>query len=281
MSWEKIEEHLFDKYCIEGEDRELGQLMEEHDKEIRNSTIEEFANNIKKFCEEYAIGCDSKNNGLVYAHKDGTWHNLVNDIVNQMHQVKTNVAFKSPVYECYEKQYGGFNLRTCFYTKEQVDEFAATVGKRILSSSSIQQMYDAIKQNGRCTHIWDLQYSDVKMIPQKYLPPKEDITNECLCFNRNFNLSDIRECMNKYLEVNPCVYTWRELGCRRFGELVYIHMDGSGDKLRGVIGSDGYPDILNDRGESVFDYMEEMDMTQEDVDYIRGIIDKTDIDVDK
>lgn len=34
MSWEKIENHLFDKYCVEGEDRELQRLMEEHDREI-------------------------------------------------------------------------------------------------------------------------------------------------------------------------------------------------------------------------------------------------------
>lgn len=272
MSWEKIEEHLFDKYLVEGEDKELGQLMEEHDKEIRQSAIQEFIERISIACKTYVIGNDAKNGHIIYAHSDGTWHNLMEDIAKQMKEIEVDVTYQPAVYECYEKQYGGFNLRTCFYTKEQVNEFAATVGKRILSSSSIQQMYDAIKQNGRCTHIWDLQYSDVKLIPEKYLPPKEDITDKC--FNRNFNLNDIRECMNKYLEANPCVYPWIELGCRRFGELVYIHMDGSGDKLRGVIGSDGYPDILNDRGESVFDYMEEMDMTQEDVDYIRGIIDK-------
>lgn len=272
MSWEKIEEHLFDKYLVEGEDKELGQLMEEHDKEVRQSTINEFIERISMACKTYAIGNDAKNGHIIYAHSDGTWHNLMEDIAKQMKEIEVDVTYQPAVYECYEKQYGGFNLRTCFYTNKQVDEFAETVGKRILSSSSIQQMYDAIKQNGSCTHIWDLQYSDVKLIPEKYLPPKEDITGKC--FNRNFNLNDIRECMNKYLEANPCVYPWIELGCRRFGELVYIHMDGSGDKLRGVIGSDGYPDILNDRGESVFDYMEEMDMTQEDVDYIRGIIDK-------
>lgn len=43
MSWNKIEEHLFEKYYVEGEDKELCKLMEEHDKEIRDKAIEEFS----------------------------------------------------------------------------------------------------------------------------------------------------------------------------------------------------------------------------------------------
>ena len=47
MSWEKVENHLFDKYCVEGEDKELCNLMEEHDRENRNKAIDEFAEKIK------------------------------------------------------------------------------------------------------------------------------------------------------------------------------------------------------------------------------------------
>ena len=46
MSWEKIEDHLFNKYDVEGEDKELCNLMEEHDKEIRAKAIDEFAEKI-------------------------------------------------------------------------------------------------------------------------------------------------------------------------------------------------------------------------------------------
>lgn len=42
MSWDKIDNHLFDKYCVEGEDKELSNLMKEHDKEIRAKAINEF-----------------------------------------------------------------------------------------------------------------------------------------------------------------------------------------------------------------------------------------------
>lgn len=49
MSWEKIEDHLFDKYCVEGEDRELATLMEEHDKEVREQVMDEFLEKIEDF----------------------------------------------------------------------------------------------------------------------------------------------------------------------------------------------------------------------------------------
>lgn len=42
MSWDKIENHLFHRYDVEGEDKELSNLMEEHDKEVRTKAIDEF-----------------------------------------------------------------------------------------------------------------------------------------------------------------------------------------------------------------------------------------------
>jgi hypothetical protein len=51
MSWDKIENHLFSKYDVEGEDKELSNLMEEHDKEIRAKAIDELKN---KVCMHFA-----------------------------------------------------------------------------------------------------------------------------------------------------------------------------------------------------------------------------------
>ena len=48
MSWEKIEDYLFHRYDVEGEDKELSDLMEEHDKEIRAKAITEFAEKLKE-----------------------------------------------------------------------------------------------------------------------------------------------------------------------------------------------------------------------------------------
>lgn len=48
MNWNKIEAYLFEKYCVEGEDKELCNLMEEHNKEIREEVIEEFKNALLK-----------------------------------------------------------------------------------------------------------------------------------------------------------------------------------------------------------------------------------------
>lgn len=52
MSWEKIEDHLFYRYSVEGEDNKLGELENEHDKEIRNQTIDDFLMQLKK---EYSV----------------------------------------------------------------------------------------------------------------------------------------------------------------------------------------------------------------------------------
>ena len=48
MSWDKIEDHLFEKYCVEGEDKKLSNLMEEHDKEVRDDSIREFVEKLKE-----------------------------------------------------------------------------------------------------------------------------------------------------------------------------------------------------------------------------------------
>ena len=64
MAWEKIENHLFDKYCVEGEDKELCDLMEEHDKEIRNKAIDDFT---KEIVAEYDNdGCPGVTDHLDY-----------------------------------------------------------------------------------------------------------------------------------------------------------------------------------------------------------------------
>lgn len=47
MSWNKIENHLFEKYYVEGEDKKLCKLMEAHDKEIQDKAIDTFAEEIK------------------------------------------------------------------------------------------------------------------------------------------------------------------------------------------------------------------------------------------
>ena len=51
-AWDKIINHLFDKYCIEGKDEELFKLMEEHDAGIKNGTIDEVCQYI---CYEWSL----------------------------------------------------------------------------------------------------------------------------------------------------------------------------------------------------------------------------------
>jgi hypothetical protein len=64
MSWEAIENHLFEKYCVEGEDKKLCNLMSEHDIEIRNKSIDEF---VKEIEAEYDNdGCPNVTDYLDY-----------------------------------------------------------------------------------------------------------------------------------------------------------------------------------------------------------------------
>lgn len=51
MSWNKIENHLFEKYYVEGEDKKLCKLMEAHDKEIQDKAIDTFSDKLKEKCD--------------------------------------------------------------------------------------------------------------------------------------------------------------------------------------------------------------------------------------
>ncbi len=41
--WDKILDHLFEKYCVEGLDPKLDRLMEEHDKNVRDDAVSKFS----------------------------------------------------------------------------------------------------------------------------------------------------------------------------------------------------------------------------------------------
>lgn len=47
--------------------------------------IDDFAEKLKEICSNHSVGADSKNhNELLYAHKDGTWHSLIDDVAEQL-----------------------------------------------------------------------------------------------------------------------------------------------------------------------------------------------------
>ena len=156
MSWEKIENHLFDKYCVEGVDKELQRLFEEHDVEVGERIVNKFLEKINDFLHMEDI---------TYYKED------IKQIAEQIIQKDETSSQKTtpPVYEIHKRIDGGFNLYTVFYDKNQVIEFVETAGKRIMSASGIIQMYDKIEKEGKCSRIWDLQYSDICRIPQKYI----------------------------------------------------------------------------------------------------------------
>lgn len=53
-------------------------------KEIKAKTIDEFAEAIRAIHYKYPIGTDADTNEPLYGHEDGTWHNLLDDVSEQM-----------------------------------------------------------------------------------------------------------------------------------------------------------------------------------------------------
>lgn len=58
--------------------------IEKGKQEIRAKAIDEFAEVIRGIHYNYPIGTDADTNEPLYAHEDGTWHNLLNDATEQM-----------------------------------------------------------------------------------------------------------------------------------------------------------------------------------------------------
>ena len=54
------------------------------EKEIRNKAIDEFAAAIRDICHKCPIGTDADTNEPLYGHEDGTWHNLIDAVAEQM-----------------------------------------------------------------------------------------------------------------------------------------------------------------------------------------------------
>lgn len=57
MSWKKIEKHLFDKYCTEGDDKTFKTLQKEHDIEVIRAFAEILINIFDKRTDEPYIQC--------------------------------------------------------------------------------------------------------------------------------------------------------------------------------------------------------------------------------
>lgn len=52
--------------------------------EIRAKAIDEFAEKLKEAFAKATIGFDAKFGKVLYAHEDGTWHDLTEDLAEQL-----------------------------------------------------------------------------------------------------------------------------------------------------------------------------------------------------
>lgn len=50
-----------------------------------NKAIDDFAEMLREICSNHSVGSDNKNNNEpLYAHEDGTWHSLIDDVAEQL-----------------------------------------------------------------------------------------------------------------------------------------------------------------------------------------------------
>lgn len=56
----------------------------ESEAEIRASAVDEFAERLRNICDKHPIGHDYKTQRLLYGHEDGTWHDLIEYVAEQM-----------------------------------------------------------------------------------------------------------------------------------------------------------------------------------------------------
>ena len=80
----KIKKLCHDNNISEKMCNELLEKLEGHDRELRAKAIDEFAAAIRGICYKCPIGTDADTNEPLYGHEDGTWHNLLNDVAEQM-----------------------------------------------------------------------------------------------------------------------------------------------------------------------------------------------------
>ena len=80
----KIKKLCHDNNISEKMCNELLEKLEGHDRELRAKAIDEFAAAIRDICHKYPIGTDADTNEPLYGHEDGTWHNLLDDVAEQM-----------------------------------------------------------------------------------------------------------------------------------------------------------------------------------------------------
>ena len=80
----KLEKLRHDRNISEKMHKDLLDKLDGHDRELSNKVIDKFAEVIRDICYKYPISTDADTNELLYAHEDGTWHNLIDNVAEQM-----------------------------------------------------------------------------------------------------------------------------------------------------------------------------------------------------
>lgn len=80
----KLAKLRHDRNISEKKYEDLLNKLDGHDRELRNKVIDKFAEALKEICKNHSVGKDEYTNEPLYAHEDRTWHNLIDDVAEQM-----------------------------------------------------------------------------------------------------------------------------------------------------------------------------------------------------
>lgn len=183
-----------------------------------------------------------------------------------------------------------FQIVAFFHSVSQIDEFCDTIGARFVSVLEREKMKSDLRfklkfnKGESLVKVFSCNSNDLLYLPKKY---DHTIVSKLGADKINLFKSDVTKdeikehfdtivaAMDRYDEytIGPDTLIEAEgINCNLW---VRLYNDrGNYYILYGTMEHDGYPDILNERGESVFEYQEEMDMTIENVDEIRGVTTK-------
>ena len=161
MSWNKIEDYLFDQYCVEGEDKVLAQLMKEHDEELKNETLSKFVAKFKELTTNFLHTED------ISYYKE--------DIDKIIEQAQEN-TYQDIHIKMNEEKY-------CIFTSEQNDGYNSNHEYQFSSKEEFLKFVDgekAIDKNGQ-----EIKRGYYEHIEQAYTKGEIDIFDIYETLNEN------------------------------------------------------------------------------------------------
>ena len=251
------------------------------------SELPKYTSLCRKHYEEGDIGPKMKARFRKYYEEKGQGNALLEENQEKKEVHSEKQPFYLSLYKKDANWNNHFQIVAFFHSISQIDEFCDTIGTRFVPVIEREKMKSDLRfklrfgNEGSIVRVFPCDSNDLMYLPKKY-----DHTivsklgaDKINLFKSDVTKNEIKEhfdnivaTMDRYDDytIGPDTIIEAEgINCNLW---VRLYNDrGNYYILYGYIGEDGYPDILNERGESVFDYQEEMCLSNEEVEEIKGV----------